>query len=71
MIETSIDMIFETGGEPMLPSPPDIPEMPPFDDCNCIQWEDIFPWAIGIAAVGAGILSWQLVKKYNEIPPSI
>ena len=69
MIETSIDMIVETGGEPILPSPPDIPEMPPSDDC--IAWEDILPWAIGIAAVGAGFLSWKLVNQQNEIPPSI
>ena len=71
MIEASIDMILETGGELILPSPPDIPEIPPSDACNCIQWEDLFPWAVGIAAVGTGILSWQLIKKHNEIPPSI
>ena len=71
MIETSIDLSVETGGEPILPSPPDIREMPPSDDCNCIEWKDIFPWAIGIAAVSTGFLSWQLIKKHNEIPPSI
>ena len=78
MIETSSDMIFETGGEgsldssPILPlPPPDFPEMPPSDDCiNCI--EQMLPWVLGIAAVAtAGYLSWRLIEKHNEIPPSI
>ena len=78
MIETSSDMIFETGGEgsldssPILPlPPPDFPEMPPSDDSmNCM--EQMLPWVLGIAAVAtAGYLSWRLIEKHNEIPPSI
>ena len=75
MIETS-DMIFEPGGEGSLESllplpPPDFPdEMPPSD--GCIYWKDIVPWAVGIAAVStAGYLSWRLISKHHEIPPSI
>ena len=79
MLETSSDMIFEPVGEGslerLLPLPPpdfsdEIPPSAPSD--GCIYWKDILPWAVGIAAVGtAGYLSWRLISKHNEIPPSI
>ena len=72
-METSIDMIFEPGGEGSLDSllpPPDFPERPPDDCLYCI--DTILPWAIGITAVGTvGYLSWRLINKHNQIPPSI
>ena len=84
MIETSSDMIFETGGEgsldssPILPlPPPDFPEMPPSDDSmNCMEQIPL-PWVLyelhgTLPAVAtAGYLSWRLIEKHNEIPPSI
>lgn len=74
MIETSIDIIGEGALEspPILPlPPPNCPELPPSDGCiGCIA--QMLPWTIGITAVGTmGYLSWRLISKHNEIPPSI